>query len=80
MGCVCDIENARLKDEYNLCSKNNDDSSLAKTSPKTHRTPVAYWTRILKKVDLKPHKNKYNMLRDFRLITGADVVRALTFD
>jgi len=92
MGCVCDVENGRLKafkDEHNLCSKHQKDTTSSPTgSPKTHRTPVADRTRSPKKVPQKPRKNKDNTLRDFRLstvgdfrlISGADVVRALTFD
>ena len=84
MGCVCDSDHGQLKafkDEHNLCSNDQKDApSSLNTSPKTHRTPVADRTRIPKKVPQKPRKNKDNTLRDFRLINGADIVRALTFD
>jgi hypothetical protein len=92
MGCVCDSEHGQLKafkDEHNLCSNDQKNiPSSPNTSPKTHRTPVADRTRSPKKVPQKPRKNKDNTLRDFRLstvgdfrlINGADIVRALTFD
>ena len=66
-----------FKDENILSSKQQ---KAATFSPKTFRTPVADRTRFPKKAPQKPRKNKDNTRRDFRLITGADVVRALTFD
>lgn len=82
-GCDCDVEQGYLKafkNESNQCTKNNlTTTSTPKTTHKSYRTPLADRTRSPKKVPPKPRKNK-NGRPDFRLTTGANVVRALTFD
>lgn len=83
MGCDCDVEQGYLKafkDKCNQCTKDNlTTTSTPRTTHKSYRTPVADRTRSPKKVPPKPRKNK-NGRPDFRLASGVNAVRALTFD
>lgn len=78
MRCVCDVENGRLKafdDEHNPCTKDHPTTTSSHTTThKSYNTPVAFKTRS----PMKPRKTQATR-PPFRP-TGADIVRALTFD